>query len=236
MKKSVLNVSKILLEIKIGVFILGAILLIFIAALAIREVSFMKGSYILRVSFTFAEGLKPTSPVRFCGVNVGEIKKVKVVKYNTKPTVCVYAKIQREIKIPVHSQVFINSLSLFGEKYLEIIPPEKIEGFLKENDTIEGVSPVPLFNIMVSFHKTMTDLNNFIKEAELQESLKDIVFNVKGVTSDLHGILGQIKSKEGNLGRFIYDDSLYQITEEFIQDIKVHPWKLLYRPKEKKRK
>lgn len=235
MKKKILDMRKILLEIKIGMFIVGALFLIFIAALSIQEVSFMKGSYIIKVDFSFAEGLKSSSPVRFCGVNVGEVKRIEIQKYDLEPTVRVYAKIKREIKIPRNSSLFINSLSLFGEKYLEIIPPEKIDGFMIEGETISGISPVPLFTVMSSFHETMTDLNKFINEADFQDSLKNIVNNVESLTSDLSDILGEVKNKEGNLGRFIYDDSLYQKTEEFIEDIKQNPWKLLHKPKDKKK-
>jgi len=236
MKKKILEVRKILREIKIGIFILIAVGLVFLAALSIQDVSFMKGSYIIKIDFSFAEGLRSASPVRFCGVNVGEVTKVEIQKYDLDPTVRVYAKIKREIKIPRNSEVFINSLSLFGEKYLEIIPPEKIEGFMIEEETVAGISAVPLFTVMSSFHKTMTDLNKFINEADFQDSLKNIVGNVEGLTGDLYDILEVVKSKEGNLGRFIYDDSIYQKTEEFIEDLKQHPWKLLHKPKEKKKR
>ncbi len=229
-----LDVRKLLLEIKIGVFILGAAALVFVAALSIREISFMEGSYIIKVDFNFAEGLKSSSPVRFCGVNVGEVKRVEVIKTAASPTVYVYAKIQRSVQIPSNSRFLINSLSLFGEKYLEIIPPEEVDGYIKENEVVEGISPVPLFNVMASFHKTMQELDAFVNEDEFKESIKEIVLNIKGVTGDLHAILQEIKSQEGNLGRFIYDDSLYQKTEEFIEDIKQNPWKLLYKPKKRR--
>jgi phospholipid/cholesterol/gamma-HCH transport system substrate-binding protein len=233
MKKRGLNIRKHLVEIKVGIFLIGAIFLLFIAAVSIKEVSFLRGSYILKIKFDFAEGLKPASPVRFCGVDVGEIKKVEVKESNRKLLVYVHAKIERGIRIPKGSKFFINSLSLFGEKYLEIIPPQIVSTYLREEEVVEGESGVPLFNIMSSFHKTMVKVDDFIKETKLQESLKDIVLNIKDVSRDFRDILEGIKNKEGTLGMFIYDDALYIEAKEFMEDLKLHPWKLLYKPKEK---
>ena len=78
MRRKVLGIRRYLLEIKVGVFMLGAIVIVFIAAVSIREVSFLGGSYLLKAKFNFTEGLKSSSPVRFCGVDVGEIKRLEV--------------------------------------------------------------------------------------------------------------------------------------------------------------
>ncbi|GEM_PF-503650 len=236
-RKKILDLRRYLVEIKIGVFLLGAMIIIFLTTLSLREVSFLRGSYIVKVKFDFAEGLRPSSPVRLCGVDVGEIKRVEVKEEGNNTVVYVYAKIERGIKIPKDSYFFINNLSLFGEKYLEIIPaqPHK-KKFLKENQLVIGTSSTPLFNIMDSFYKTMKKLDEFIREEELRSSLKSIVINLKGASQDLKEILRGIKDKEGSLGKFIYDDSLYLKTEELIEDLKAHPWKLLHKPKERKPK
>jgi phospholipid/cholesterol/gamma-HCH transport system substrate-binding protein len=219
---------------------LGAIVIVFIAAVSIREVSFLGGSYLLKAKFNFTEGLKSSSPVRFCGVDVGEIKRLEVRgnEENNSPIVYVYIKIAKNVKIPKDSQFFINSLSLFGEKYLEIIPPKKVEGFLNEGAEVQGMPAVPLFEIMSAFHKTMAQVDTFIKDAEMGDSLKNIVLNVKGVTEnveratdDFKIIMHGVKQGEGTLGRFLYDDSVYTKTEELIDELKANPWKLLHKPK-----
>jgi hypothetical protein len=40
-----------------------------------------------------------------------------------------------------------------------------------------------------------------------------------------------IRDKKGTVGKLFYDDSLYTKTEEFIEELKQHPWKLLHKPK-----
>lgn len=232
-----LDRSKSITYIRVGVFFLAALILFFIALLSIREVTFFKGSYILGVKFNFAEGMRPSSPVRFCGVDVGEVKKVvvKEKKEEATPYVIVFAKIQQDIRIPRDSYFFINSLSLFGEKYLEITPPEQIGDYLKEGELVEGISPIPLFNLFFTFNKTMKEVHDFIREGKIRTSFENTLSNLESASFQMKNLMDDIRNKQGTVGRLLYDDSLYEKTEEFIEDIKNNPWKLLYRPKDARR-
>jgi len=237
MKKRILSIRRYLVEIKLGVFCLVALILFFIAILSIREVSFFKGTYLVRVKFKFAEGLKPASPVRFCGVDVGEVKRLEIKKEEDLPIVYVHAKIEKGIVIPRDSKFFINSLTLFGEKYLEIIPPPSASGtYVRGDEIIEGINSPPLFNIMSSIHRTMLRLDEFIKEGKIKASLEETIVNINETSKEIKGLIIDIKNKEGTVGRLLYDDSLYRLSEEFLDDLKRHPWKLLYKPRETKRR
>ncbi len=222
--------------IKIGSFFLAAFLLFFIALLSIREINVFKGTYPLTVKFEFAEGLRESSPVRFCGVDIGEVKKVEVKEENNKSLVYVYTKVRKGTRIPKHSYFFINSLSLFGEKYMEITPPAVFTDYLREDEIVEGISPVPLFNVFATFTKTMEEVRLFVKEGKIRTSLENILVNVEGISLEIKGLFDDMRSKQGTVGRLFYDDSLYQTIEEFAKDLRAHPWKLLHKPKEPNKK
>ena len=224
-------------HIKLGSFLLVAFGLFFLTLLSMREVNIFKGSYIITVKFDFSEGLRPSSPIRFCGVDVGEVKKIIIKEEESKPRVYVHAKIEKGVRIPKNSYFFINSLSLFGEKYLEINPPEETIAYINEGDIIEGISPIPLFGLFATFNKTMKEIEGFVKEGKIKTSFENILLNIEDISLDVKGLVRDMKNKQGTLGRLLYDDSLYQTTEEFLTDLKEHPWKLLHKPKEvRKRK
>ncbi|MDD5070110.1 MAG: MlaD family protein [Candidatus Omnitrophica bacterium] len=243
---------------KLGSFFIIALTVFFIAIFSIREVNFLQGNYLLQVKFKYVEGLRPASPVRFCGVDVGEVKDVKVIEGAERPYVIVSAKVNKGVRIPKNAYFFINSLSLFGEKYLEVRPPEKTEEYLREGELIEGISPVPLFNVFATFQKTMEEISAFLQEGEIKTSfentlanLEQATYEVKGLIiaakdkkgtfgkllyddslyNNINGLIENLNNKNGTIGRFLYDDSLYKTTEEFIADLKAHPWKLLHKPK-----
>lgn len=234
MVKNLWEKKQSLIYIKIGSFFLIGFILLFFTLLSIREVSFFKGSYNVTVKFEFVEGLRPSSPARFCGVDVGEVKKVLVIEEKSKPWVYVQVKIQNGIKIPKGSYFFVNSLSLFGEKYLEITPGAEVTTYINKGDIVEGVSPMPLFNVFSSFTKTMEEVRAFVKEGKLKASFENILGNMESISFELKGLIEDMKDKKGTIGKLFYDDSLYETTEEFIADLKAHPWKLLHKPKRKK--
>lgn len=222
--------------VKVGGFFLGAMLVLFITLVSLKEVNVFKGTYPIIVTFDFAEGLANASPIRFCGVDIGEVKSVMVKEVKGKPLVFVQANIQNGVNIPKNSYFFVNSLSLFGEKYLEIDPPEFVTAYIQKGDIVEGVSPVPLFDIFASTSKTMSDIRDFLREGEISDSVKNIVTNIEEASLEVKGLIKDMKDKQGTIGRLLYDESLYETTEEFISDLKEHPWKLLHKPKESREK
>ena len=227
--------KKNFIYIKLGGFFLTAFFIFFVVLLSMREVNIFKGSYFVIVKFQFAEGLRKSSPVRFCGVDVGDIKKVIIKEDKRGAKVYVYAKVQEGVKIPKNSHFFVNSLSLFGEKYLEIIPPEVAEEYIRNKGVVEGISPVPLFKVFASFTKTMKEIDEFVKEGKIKDSLENILGNIEDISIDAKELIKDIRSKQGTIGRLINDDSLYETTEEFLTDLKEHPWKLLHKPKTKRK-
>ncbi|MFH1504563.1 MAG: MlaD family protein [Candidatus Omnitrophota bacterium] len=231
MIKNIWEKKQSLMYIKIGSFFIIGFFLFFVTLLSIREVSFFEGSYNIIVKFEFVEGLRSSSPVRFCGVDVGEIKKVSVIEEKNEPWVYVHAKIENGIQIPKGSYFFVNSLSLFGEKYLEITPSGKVTTYINKGDIVEGISPIPLFSVFSTFTKTMEEVQMFVEEGKLKNSLENIFKNTENLTSELQGLIEDMKNKKGTVGKLLYDDSLYKTTEEFIADLKAHPWKLLHKPK-----
>ena len=244
MKKRAWDIRRYLVEIKLGIFFIIALVLFFITIMSIREISFFKGTYTVKVKFNFVEGLKTASPVRFCGVDVGEIGKLEVREENKKPIVYVYAKIERGINIPLGSKFFINSLSLFGEKYLEIMPPALPSGkYIKEGMLIEGNSSIPLFDVVSSVNNAAIKLQSFVEDSNIKNSLKETLSNINKITDNIidiaarfKNILSAVEKEQGNIGKLLYDDSLYKKTEELLDDLKKHPWKLLYKPRGKSRR
>jgi phospholipid/cholesterol/gamma-HCH transport system substrate-binding protein len=224
------------MEIKMGSFFFVAAILFLFTLLSIKEVKLFKSAYFINVKFDFVEGLRPSSPVRFCGVDVGEVKDVVIREEGGRPKVIAVLKIQRKTRIPNNAYFFINGLSLLGEKYLEITPSGDSTGYLDEGDTVVGLSPMPMFNVLKTFDDTMKELSAFVNEGKMKATVENTLANLEKASDDIKVVTGQIRNKEGTIGRLLYDDSLYKYLEEFVADLQAHPWKLLYKPDEPKKK
>ena len=192
-------------EVKVGLFIMIGITILFFIVFSIGEINFSKTGYRIKVLFSFANGIGGTAPVRLAGVGIGQVQGIRIVRdvktNTTKAELTVW--VNDKTKIENDAVVTINTLGLLGEKYLEIFPGTPGKPTLKNNEIIVGKDPVPM-------EKFTEDL------ASLADSIKVIV--------------EKIRKGEGTIGKLLMDQAVYDNLEAFTADIKKHPWKLLIKP------
>ncbi|MFA6079136.1 MAG: MlaD family protein [Candidatus Omnitrophota bacterium] len=193
-------------ELKVGIFILLAIAILFIMVFSIGDFNFVKPGYHIKVRFNFASGIGPSAPVRLAGVGVGQVEGIQIIydENDKRGKAELYAWIQQDAKIEEDSDITINTLGLLGEKYLEIVPGTPGKQLLADNSVIVGRDPVPM------------------------EKITD---NLAKLTTSVTAIVQRLERGEGTFGKCLTDESVYENIEAFTADIKKHPWKLLSKPK-----
>jgi len=224
------------LELKVGIFVFIGLIILTVFVLLIGDFKTMASNYRIDFLFHFVNGIKVGAPVRFAGVDVGEVRHIRIISLppEKETRVLMTARIRKEARIPADSTVWINTLGLLGEKYIEIMPGKDYSKFAAPGQPMLGNDPVAMH--------------------EVGETLKKIA-------EDLDQAILMIKNKEGTIGKLFYDDTLYtqmlgvsdsakkliSNSDEFIAnlktevlsliaDIKSHPWKLFFRTKEKPEK
>ncbi len=117
----------------------GAVGLIVLVALAAIGIKASFGAYDggYRVHGTFAaagQGLLAGSDVDIRGVNVGEVASIRLVDTKAQITL----RIDDGVQIPADAQAVIRPKTLFGEKFVDIVPgPSELDGpYLHEGDEI----------------------------------------------------------------------------------------------------
>jgi phospholipid/cholesterol/gamma-HCH transport system substrate-binding protein len=220
------------LEMKVGVFVVAAIVCLVAFVFSISDFSVFKKGDELKVMFRYANGLKKGSPVRVAGVDAGHIRAITVLRdaATRQSDVSVDAWLEEGHPVPVDSRFLINQLGLLGEKYLEILPGVAVET-VRPGMTMRGEDPVPMETIM----NTVGDLgdkvgvmvegiNRGILTPENTRSLAEILSNFAVFSAAL-------KDSKGTVGRFLSDPAVFENMEEMTADLKQNPWKLFYRPK-----
>ena len=194
-------------ELKVGIFIMIGIAILFIIVFSIGDIYLIKPGYRINVTFNFASGIGPSAPVRLAGVGVGQVEGLKVFydKNEDRTKVEVNAWIKDvNTRIEKDARATINTLGLLGEKYLEINPGTPASGFLKDKDLLIGKDPVPM---------------------------EKITENLASLSDSVNTIVERLRKGEGTIGKLLTEDSIYKNLEAFTDDIKRHPWKLLNKPK-----
>ncbi|MFA5356229.1 MAG: MlaD family protein [Candidatus Omnitrophota bacterium] len=197
------------LELKVGIFVFVGIIILSFFVLSMKEFRSIATGYELNFIFNFANGVKVGAPVRFAGVDVGEVKNISFYTPggDPAPKVRITGYIKNNIKVPIDSQVWVNTLGLLGEKYIEIMPGEDNENALPPKGSMVGVDPIPMQEISVLARDIAKNLD---------ESIKKLI------------------NKEGTIGKLLYDDEVYKELDALITDIRKNPWKLFRKTKEKK--
>ena len=135
--------------------------------------------------------------------------------------------INRNIKIPLDSKVWVNTLGILGEKYIEIMPGKDFGSVAKDGDTMVGNDPFA----MQEFGELAKTVINKLEETLV--GINGVSDSVKALTLNLDDGITRIKNGEGTIGKLMYKDDLYNELEAFVVDIKSHPWKLFWKGKEK---
>jgi len=217
------------LELKLGIFVLCAIVVLFVFVFMIGDLRNRYSSYPVSFVFNFVNGVKVGAPVRFAGMDVGQIRSLKVVTEKSSSTTKIMMEglVRNDCKIPVDSQVWVNTLGLLGEKYIEIMPGKNYASLVQKNGLLVGNDPMPMQEFGELAKSIAQKLDDSISE------IQDVAGSLSSLTKNLDDGVSRIKNKEGTVGKLLYDDALYGQIEELVIDIKKHPWKLFTRPKER---
>ena len=215
--------GKTKMELKVGTFVfIGAVILI-IFILSIGGIKTWSVGYRVNFIFHFVNGVKIGAPVRFAGVDVGQVKELNF-RQNGDTKVQARCWIKKQIKIPLDSKVWVETLGLLGEKYIEIIPGQNYALVLAPGEDLAGQEPIPMHqvtDVAMNIADNLNDMTTKIKNKE--GSLGKLIYD--------DTFYNELINKEGTFGRILSDDSLYKETQELIQELKRHPWKLFWKTK-----
>ncbi len=197
--------GKTKLELKVGIFVFTGLMILLIFVLSIGGFKTWSLGYQVKFVFNFINGVKIGAPVRFSGVDVGQVKRIKFIDMQSgKPKVELISWVKKEVKIPVDSKVWVNTLGLLGEKYVEVLPGTETT-FVGNKQSISGTDPIAMHQI-----------------GEIAKKIVD----------DLDTMIVKINKGEGTIGKLIVDDTIYNEMEALVLDLQKHPWKLFWKGKE----
>jgi phospholipid/cholesterol/gamma-HCH transport system substrate-binding protein len=199
--------GKTKLEMKVGIFVFIGLLILIVFVLSIGGFKTWASGYQMTFVFDFVNGVKLGAPVRFAGVDVGEVKNLQFVfdDKENKTKVRILGWIKKDVRIPGDSTIWINTLGLLGEKYVEIMPGKDYATLMRDGEIVVGETPIPMHEVTVMAKKIASDIDTSIE---------------------------RLNNQEGTVGKLLYNDSIYKELEALMIDLRKHPWKLFWKTKE----
>ena len=238
------------LELKVGLFVMCGLAVL--AVLVLKTGNFyMKQGYELRFMFSSVSGVESGSPVRLAGVNVGNVKQIRVIRdANGQTQAEVLVWVSQGVYIEEDAKVSIQTLSFLGEKYIEITPGTGGNKTLGPQGEIIGKNPMDMNQLIESggrlitqMETAMDSINELIADHEFKASIKgtfshadkaaanfvEMSDDLKDAAKSAKVVMARLRDGEGSIGKLLRDDKMAKNLEAFSEDIKAHPWKLLKR-------
>ncbi|HOK79685.1 MAG TPA: MlaD family protein [bacterium] len=98
------------------------------------------------------------------------------------------------------------------------------------NNFIDRIENKGLFADLISDTEIANDVRATIKSLKQTSTDLDIAFTRLGYASQqLSEILSDIRAGKGTIGKLVAKDDLYNQIFDMVQDLKAHPWKILFR-------
>lgn len=219
---------------KLGIFVTAGVLFLIIMLYMIgRDQNLFNANITLLARFNNASGLVPGNNIRYAGIQVGTVKKVKLLNDTIVEVVML---VDKKYKTHIHRNalVTIGTEGLIGNKIVNILPgkgngPEVEDGDLlsakrtvSTDDMLETLSisnrniAVVSENLKVTVEKIngSTALWELLNDASLPNNIRSSAENIRQATdkahlfvSDLQSIVGDVKEGKGSLGKVLKDTS-----------------------------
>ncbi|MFH1406680.1 MAG: MlaD family protein [Candidatus Omnitrophota bacterium] len=174
-------------EFRVGLFVLIGIAILIFMVFSIGDIYISAPGYRIKAHFGFIGGLDIGAPVRLAGTKIGKVEKVRIVR-DPKSKTCIELLlwVNKDTVVEKDAQFAINTLGMFGEKYVEITPGSANSAFLKDNEIVIGRDPVPMEQITFRLCELLDNISmgrgtigKLLKDDEIYNDLRDFVKDIK---------------------------------------------------------
>ena len=201
-------------EFKVGLFVLLCIAGLMYLVLSTTKMNVKNGGYNIYVTFNDIAGLEKKAPVMLNGLEVGKVDDINISYDNNNTMITLKLWLDGLAKIRQDAIVSIKTLGLMGEKFIQISSTGS-KDFINPDTVLYG--------------RPYLDIDALLEQAQIMT--KDISTQVNKLVVNLNGT---VEDNKENVSQIIKNlEVTSKNFEEFSDDIKRHPWKLLIKTKEK---
>ncbi len=185
-------------EIKVGIMVVaGALLFLWVLGWA-KNFSFNANDKYLDIKFPTVAGLELGDPVTVNGVRKGSVDDFKIESED----VIVKVKLDKDVDLRKNAEFSVSMLDLMGGKKVNISPGDAPETLDYDNiqqgrfnADIPGVMSMlgkmqeDLNGTIKDVKVTLTSLNNYLTDKQLNENIKSSISNLKDLTHKLNTLI-----------------------------------------------
>jgi phospholipid/cholesterol/gamma-HCH transport system substrate-binding protein len=149
---------------------------------------FAHPSYRVTVLFNYVDSLKTSAPVLYGGgVQIGEVSGLGI----ENGRVAVSLDIDKDVRIPVGTELTIHTAGILGEKYVQIGAGDGSLGYLSPGATVEGLDPGSLDRTLQKVEALSDYLEPLLKDPQLMGGLSHLLAHLDKAATGLNGMVDE---------------------------------------------
>jgi len=233
-------------EVKIGIMVTVVLVILAVLTYKTGEVALSKEGYNITVHFQMVDGISVKAPVMLNGFEVGHVEDITIVygEMDTKMELTVW--LDQKAKLREGAKAYVKNMGFMGEKYVGLTSGDAGGSFLPPGSNIEGQEPADLDRLLIDGKEVIqqvkeatTNINERLKKNEkaidnIFTNLDTTMENMVSITANVDERLTKNEEKIDSMMTHLHSSSVN--LDQFSYDLKMNPWKLMYRSKEKRRK
>jgi phospholipid/cholesterol/gamma-HCH transport system substrate-binding protein len=213
-------------ELRVGVTVIVAVATLMVLIFLMGGAAGIFSSKItLYAYFDNAEGLKVGAPVRLQGVDIGNVRTIRIVPDRPSAPVQVTMRVSTKYQFMVRkdSKATIETAGVLGESFIDIDSRAATKGQIQNGEELVSFSTPGLDDVVRSGQTTLANLDILVKrldrivssiesgEGTLGEFIKDPSFFNKAndILGQIQKLVGDVSNGKGSIGKLLADDTLY---------------------------
>ncbi len=185
-------------EIKVGLFVIVGTAVLTTTAIVLGGNPFSSKKQYFYTTLTNVKGVAERTQVRASGVQVGEVTSVEILQDGAR----INFSVDGNLKIPKGSFIEIKSRGILGDVYIEVVRNQQGSGFMSSGDLMpRNPESNDIDSLMTNLNAIARDIKkisgslaNVLGSPQGEQSVKNIVDNIEGMTSDLRDITSSQKT------------------------------------------
>ncbi len=238
--------KKVINSVKLGAFIIGGMLFLVLLLYMIGKNSNLFGAtYKLKARFENIQGLVTGNNVRFSGIEVGTVKRIKILDDTTIEITMIIEKKMLKI-LRKNAVVSIGSEGLVGNKVVNIVPARIPGPLAAEGDILNTRKTVSTEEMLETLSKsnnniveitaglktTVQRINNsnalwsLLNDESIPRDVRNSISNIRLATvkarnmaDNLNAIVMDVRNGKGSVGTLLKDTSFAQNLNEAVLKI-----------------
>ncbi len=180
----------------------------------------------LKSYFFDAQGLRVGAPVRLSGVDIGNVKLIRVVPSHPKAPVEVTMKVNTRygFNLRKDSRTLLSTAGVLGETLINIDSSTATGARAADGDVLPSGEVTGYEDVMTAANSSLQNMDVLLKRMDRiiafvesgQGSVGKLIYDpslynrVNTTVSEFQKLVSEISEGQGSLGKLITDDELYQ--------------------------